>query len=113
MKNNPTINLTSEDIKPLIDAAIEKTIILAQESEYDRSVCLKAAISSKNTVENVPLTGEWSQYVLTVITALETLRADYNDTDGEYTNGTAVIGTTIQEIYNLAQQLCQPPTKDE
>lgn len=106
--NKPAQDITATDIKPLIEAAFKKSAASAYTSEYDRDVCIKAVIASKNCINNVLVKDPWSDYLLSVITALENLQANYNDPDGEYTNGKAIIGTIIQEIYLLAQALCSP-----
>ncbi len=85
----------------LVEIAFEKARCDASNSEYDRSVCTNAISVAYNTIENIEVRGEPSAYLGKIIAVIENLHADYNDPDGEYTNGTAIIGSLLGYIYEI------------
>ena len=84
-----------------IEIAFSKARQSAASSEYDKSVCVRAIAVAYDTASGIPIKGESISYLNTIIEELVKLKQGYNDPDGEYTNGSAMIGTLIGFICEL------------
>lgn len=88
----------AEELKTQISAAIAKHAVAAQQSQYDRTVCITAVAKARSVVEGVSTDNQLQDYGEEVLSALNSLLQTYNDTDGQYTNGRGVIGSLLGDI---------------
>ena len=65
------------------------------ESPYDKSVCITAVTTAKDTFERISVTGSAPEYIARVYDAIDKLQDIYVDSDGEFTNGKAPIGGVL------------------
>ena len=78
----------------------------AAESDYDRGVAIRAVSVVRKSINDVfKEVGEIASKGK-VIDVLELLKKDYNDTDGQYTNGKGVIGSVIDDIRMMRNEGC-------
>ena len=94
---NPTTS-NAADINTQILDIINKHALKAQASEYDRSVALTAIASARARIEEVLVEGSADCYGLNVLSCLALLYENYNDLDGQYTNGRGVLGSLIGDL---------------
>lgn len=94
---------TAEEMKSIIEAAFKNAREDAASSAYDRAVCIKAISTANDVFMAIPVAGSAEDYFQTVYQELTTLQKSYNDPDGEYTNGKAMIGSLLGEIYLLVK----------
>ena len=73
----------------------------AAQSQYDRSVCIRAVGAAREVFEGVSIEGSATEYCQTVLAALGPLLENYNDPDGEFTSGRGVLGDIYSDIYSL------------
>ena len=85
----------------LIEHAFNKARDNAHASEYDRGVCILAISRAYDVFATIPIRGEPEDYLNSVKVAISNFQDNYNDPDGEYTNGTAIIGTLLSHLYQL------------
>ena len=90
--------MRTEELRDQILAAVAQHAVAAQESQYDRTVCITAVGAARSTVEAIAPDCASQDFGSRVLCALNSLHQTYNDTDGEYTNGRGVIGSLIADI---------------
>lgn len=96
---------TIEDVQGAIAAIVAARMQSAQRSEYDWKVCVRAVGAADAVFRTVAVAGTPRTYAQAVIDRLAALRDSYNDPDGEYTNGSSDIGSTVADIERLARTL--------
>lgn len=92
-------------LKRAIETIFAERTQKASQSEYDRSVLLGAVAAARDAVENVAWTDAADAYKEDLLETLSELRASYNDPDGQYTNGKAMIGDIYTDFYALFESL--------
>ena len=92
--------MSKNNVKERVMAIIAEHAIKARNSQYDIGVAITAIASAETTVtdlhESLFSTDDYAQEV---VGALRTLRDEYNDTDGQYTNGKGILGSLTDDIY--------------
>ncbi len=76
---------------------------LAAQSEYDKSVCIRAVAAARDRFLTVAVTGDAIKYGQSVLQTLTTLRKTYNDSDGKYTSGKGSIGDVLLDVTALIE----------
>lgn len=92
---------TLVEIRTTIESVFARHAEKAAQAEYDKSVFISAVAAARDVCRNLPVTGTADTYLQSVLDALDELFSNYNDTDGEYTNGRAAIGDVRRDIANL------------
>lgn len=91
--------MQEQDIWRLALEVVRQHAERAQMSEYDRSVAITAISRARNTIEDLAKSGiQPNKCKQAILDALEKLRANYHDPDGEFTNGKGVIGSLRDDI---------------
>ena len=94
--------MQDNETRKRVMATIADHATKAQASEYDRSVAISAIASARRTVENLQLEPSGSEnHGQRILDALNDLRAGYNDPVGKYTNGKGVLGSLIDDVYQM------------
>jgi hypothetical protein len=70
----------------------------ANSSAYDVKVCVLAVAMARDEFNKLPVTGSARNYWAETMALLEAFRDNYDDRDGEYTNGAGIIGSVIERI---------------
>lgn len=92
---------TAKQMHAAIGHVFEARAIAAQQSQYDRRVCVRAVGAARDVFERVDIKGTSEAYGRTVLLALEPFYDDYNDSDGEYTSGKGSVGDVYYDICRL------------
>ena len=93
--------MTTSELRLTILDIISQRHMTAQRSEYDWKVSTKAVAVAASAVKGVNVAGSAAEYRQAVLSTLEALQSDYNDPDGEHTNGSSEIGSLIREIRSI------------
>ena len=93
--------MTATELRSAIDEIFIKRGMAAAQSQYDRSVCIRAVATARDAFESVPVEGKGAEFGRAVASALTPLYENYNDPDGEFTSGRSLIGDVIHDINNL------------
>jgi len=93
---------TAAEINSAIHEIFLNRSALAQTSEYDRGVCIRAVSVARNTFNAVPVAGTAETYIEDVIRALSKILETYRDPDGIYTSGRSSIGDVLSDLRELA-----------
>jgi hypothetical protein len=93
--------MTATELSTAIDEVFAKRGMAAAQSEYDRSVCVRAIATARGIFEDLPVEGNTADFGQAVISALSPIYENYNDPDGEYTSGKGTIGDVIHDIRAL------------
>jgi|GEM_PF-1037315 len=96
---------TSAQCKSAIMAIIEKRSLEASQSQYDKSVCIRAVAATRDVIESIPTDGTAIEYGQATIELLSNLYETYHDTDGEYTSGKAPIGNIYSGVLHILSDL--------
>ena len=96
---------TVEKARNVIKKIMAEQAIKESNSEYDKSVCISAVAAAGDRFEEIEVSGSASEYVGRVYDAISDLQDTYNDSDGEYTNGKAPIGSVLGRIYDLKRTI--------
>ena len=97
--NNATTS--TAQLRAAIEEIFVKRSRKAAQSEYDRSVCIRAVATARDVFDSVPVEGNAAQYGQAVVSALAPLYENYNDPDGEFTSGKGVIGDAYMDVMAL------------
>lgn len=81
-----------------VQKIIEKHAIKAQQSEYDRSVCILAISKARKLIQSIPIDTSIEQYHSQVIKQLSDFQQNYHDSDGQYTSGKGVLGDLLGDL---------------
>ena len=92
---------TAKQMRSAIGRVPDARAIAAQQSQYDRRVCVRAVGAARDVFERIAIKGTSEAYGRAVLLALEPFYNDYNDTDGEYTSGKAAVGDVYYDICRL------------
>ncbi len=92
---------SAQQMKAAIKAIIVKRSLAANQSQYDRKVCVGAVGAASDVFERVPVEGTAIEYGQAVVAVLSELHDTYNDSDGEYTSGRAPIGDVYYDVSGL------------
>jgi len=85
---------TRQVIEDILNAHSTK----AQNSAYDRDICILAILKAREVLMTVPTDADDKEYSTAVIEKMNTLFAHYHDSNGEYTSGKAVLGALRDDI---------------
>ena len=96
---------TAEKARNVIKKIMAEQAIKEANSQYDKSVCITAVAAARDRFEDVEVSGSASEYVERVYAAISELQDNYNDSDGEYTNGKAPIGSVLDRISDLKRTI--------
>ncbi len=75
---------------------LEEHAIKAQQSEYDRSVCILAISRARKLIQSIPVSSK--EYHSEIIKQLSTFQQNYQDPDGKFTSGKGVIGALLGDL---------------
>lgn len=81
-----------------INSKVEKHALAAQSSQYDSAVAITAVARARKVIANVFEGSNSKNPRVEILANLLELHSNYNDTDGEYTNGKGVLGNLIADI---------------
>lgn len=96
-------SVTPNDLRTAIREIFSTRALAAQQSEYDRTVCIRAVATAREVFEQVPVKRDVQAYGRAVLAALGSLYESYSDPDGEFTNGRASIGDAYSDVYALVE----------
>lgn len=74
----------------------------ASRSQYDVEVCVRSVEAAREVFEAVPVEGTAGDYGRAVDAALDTLRENYWDSDGEFTSK-GMVGDVGGDVYHLLE----------
>jgi len=92
---------TAAQVHAVIEEIFVERALGANNSEYDRAVCIRAVEAARNAYKSVPIRGSSIEYCRAVVAVLMSLRTGYNDADGQYTSGKGSIGDVLHDISSL------------
>ena len=92
---------TAAQVHATIGELFDERALGANNSEYDRAVCIRAVEAARNAYKSVPIRGSSVEYRRVVVAVLIRLRTGYNDLDGQYTSGKGSIGDALDDIGGL------------
>jgi len=81
------------NLKNTVLNIINNHIRKAEQSEYDRSVSILAVSFVRDWLSSSQCNTKES-----IVAGIESLKDNYNDKEGQYTNGKGVIGAIIDDI---------------
>ncbi len=84
--------------RQLVEEIINSHSLKAQNSSYDRDVCVLAVMNARDVIMAIPDTVTDMNYLKAAVDQLDELLKHYNDSDGEFTNGCGVIGALRDDI---------------
>ena len=88
------------EVKETVKSIIDEHAVKVQANQYDRHIAVSAVASARKRVDELQLeTVPADKQARTVIDALIQLRLEYSDPDGEYTNGKAILGNLIDDVF--------------
>ena len=102
---------SAREMREAISKILETRSLKAAQSEYDRSVCIRAVAAARDAFESVPVKGSATDYGQAIVAILGELQETYNDPDGEYTSGKAPIGDVCNDVSSLVEG--QTPSETE
>jgi len=76
-------------------------LFAAQTSQFDRRVAITAISTARAHIEKISVEGSSEAYGHLVLGTLASLLDRYNDPDGVYTNGRAVIDSLLEDLAAL------------
>ncbi len=77
---------------------IEEHALMAQQSEYDRTVCILAISNARKLIQSISITSTSEEYLSEVIKQLSDFQQNYHDPDGQYTSGKGTIGALLGDL---------------
>ncbi len=98
------MSATAAQLRVAVDRVLSDRAIAAQNSAYDRSVCISAVGAARDVVQAVAVSGGAETYKRNLVAALSPVFETYSDPDGEYTSGRGVIGDILADILRLETQ---------
>lgn len=96
---------TAEQARNAIKKIINEQAIKEAGSPYDKSVCITAVTAARDVFEGVEVSGSATQYIGWVYDAISRLQDNYSDSDGQYTNGKAPIGSVLGRLSDLKREI--------
>lgn len=88
-----------------LEKLIRKQMGIEAESPYGAGVCVRAIGAAEDVFSRVPVVGTALDYARQVYKAIDDLHDDYNDSEGEYTNGPAPIGNVLSRVSDLIREM--------
>lgn len=90
--------LAEKKMQESIMNVIKEHALKAQDSEYDRSVCILAISKARELILSIPATLTPEQYRSELIEQLSNFQQNYHDSEGQYTSGKGVIGSLLADL---------------
>lgn len=92
---------TAADCNAAIGEIFLTRSVLAADSEYDRSVCIRAVSVARELFNTIPVSEPAENYVESVIDTLSQLVETYHDSEGVFTSGKSSIGDILSDLWAL------------
>ena len=91
----------SSSARQAVADILDRHSIMAQQSEYDRGVCIAALLSVREILAPLPETLAEEDYLAQARQRVALHADHYRDSDGRYTSGRSVIIGILDELYQL------------
>lgn len=85
-------------INETISSILGDHALAAQSSQYDRTVAIAAISRARRVIDDVTTHASTENLKSELLAALNALKFDYHDPDGEFTNGKGVLGSLINDL---------------
>ncbi len=103
--------VSAEEMRSVVDRILRKRRTDAYKSQYDVMVCVRSVDAAEAAIATVPVEGSATEYGQAVDTALDALRENYYDSDGEYTSK-GLVGDIGSDVYHVLQTQKSPECID-
>ncbi len=91
---------TADELRAVVRHIMERCSGEASRSQYDVMVCVRSVAAAREVFEAVPVEGSLEDYGAAVMSALDVLRDEFYDPDGEYTSK-GMVGDVGSDVYQL------------
>lgn len=90
--------MNAQEMHKQIFRIFKRHALSAQASQYDRTVAITAIARARAQIEVIAAEESAHSYGEEVMSELVAFHQDYNDPDGEYTNGRGVLGSLLADL---------------